>query len=349
MISTKELNLMNTVDRLNAVIDYVEKHITENLDLNQLAGIAQYSLYDFQRMFGFIAEMSIAEYIRKRRLTLAGLDLKHNDIKVIDAALKYGYDSPSAFARAFQAFHDITPSAAKKSDVALRILHRLIFQITVKEVSQMIRTEKITVNGKEYEASYFGEQDLRHLNWPSTKREFWRLEDAYNDFKGCQCTSDVLPYNNYPMNIELEQVFVIDYTKKDGSVERTYYISNGDVWQDMPSTRQIKIEPTEPLRVDKLTVNGKDYKAPYFGEQDISSWSKYAKREFWRLENAYDDFKDKERTNSVLPYNNYNMNIKAEQVFVIDYTNNDGCVERKYYISDGTVWQNMPSTCEISL
>ena len=101
---------MNTVDKLNAVIDYVEKHITEEIDLNHLAGIAYSSLYDFQRMFMFIAEISIAEYIRKRRLTLAGLDLRHNNAKVIDAALKYGYDSPVSFARAFQAFHGVTRS-----------------------------------------------------------------------------------------------------------------------------------------------------------------------------------------------------------------------------------------------
>ena len=233
---------MNTVDRLNAVIDYVEKNMTENLDLNKLAGIASYSLYDFQRMFGFIAEMSIVEYIRKRRLTLAGLDLKHNDAKVIDATFKYGYESPSAFARAFQAFHGITPSAAKKSDVALRILPRLIFQISVKEVPQMIKTDKITVNGKEYEASYFGTQDISSWAKHSTKREFWRLENAYNDFKNNQTTDDVLPYNNYIMDIETEQVFVIDYTEKDGSVKRKYYRSDGIVWEGMTSTSEFTLE-----------------------------------------------------------------------------------------------------------
>jgi len=112
---------MNTVERLNAVVDYVEKHITEPLDLNQLAGIAYYSLHDFQRMFTFIAEMSITEYIRKRRLTLAGLDLQNNNAKVIDAALKYGYESPVSFARAFQAFHGVKPREAKKPAVSLRI------------------------------------------------------------------------------------------------------------------------------------------------------------------------------------------------------------------------------------
>ena len=340
---------MNTVDRLNAVIDYVEKNITENLDLNRLAGIASYSLYDFQRMFGFIAGMSIVEYIRKRRLTLAGLDLKHNGAKVIDASLKYGYESPSAFARAFQAFHGISPSAAKKADVSISVLPRLIFQINVKEVPQMIRTEKITVNGREYEASYFGEQDISSWAKTSTKREFWRLENAYEDLKHKVATNDVLPYNNYPMAIEEGQAFVIDYTEKDGSVGRYYYISDGTVWQDMPSTREIRAEPTVPKRVDKIAVNGKEYEASYFGEVDISSWSKHEKREFWRLENAYDDFKHRRTTEDVLPYNNYVMDMETGQVFVIDYTAKDGSVERKYYRSDGVVWEGMPSTSEFVL
>jgi AraC family transcriptional regulator len=233
---------VNTVESLNAVIDYVEKHITEKLDLNYLAGIACRSLYDFQRLFSFITEMSIAEYIRKRRLTLAGLDIKHNEVTVTEAALKYGYESPVSFARAFQAFHGVIPSEAKKSNISLKTFPRLIFQIIVKEVSQVIRTDKITVNGKEYEASYFGEQNMSSWSETYTKRKFWRLENAYDDLKDKEKTNDVLPYHNYPMPIETEQVFVIDYTKKDGSIQRKHYLSDGTVWQDMPSTVDLRLE-----------------------------------------------------------------------------------------------------------
>ena len=67
-------------------------------------------------------------------------------------------------------------------------------------------------------------------------REFWRLEHAYDDFKDCELTSDNLPYSNYPMRIETGQVFVIDYTKTDGSVTRLYYRSDGDQWNGSPST-----------------------------------------------------------------------------------------------------------------
>lgn len=105
----------------------------------------------------------------------------------------------------------------------------------------------------------------------------------------------------------------------------------------------------EPYRVDIIQVDGKDYEALYFGKQDLAGFKDYAYREFWRLENAYDDFVDRVKTKDVLPYNNYPMLIEAGQVFVIDYTKTDGSVIRKYYRSDGHVWNNMPSTEEFTV
>ena len=102
----------------------------------------------------------------------------------------------------------------------------------------------------------------------------------------------------------------------------------------------------EPLRKEIITVNGKDYEASYFGRKEITWSDKYIQREFWRLENAYDDFKNMKKTGDILPYDNYPMLIEEGQVFVIDYTRKDGSVERKYYRSDGYIWNNRPSTEE---
>ncbi len=104
----------------------------------------------------------------------------------------------------------------------------------------------------------------------------------------------------------------------------------------------------EPTRVDTIMINEKDYNASYFGKQDLIGFKDYAYREFWRLENAYNDFKDKPKTGDVLPYNNYPMLIETGQVFVIDYTKTDGSVVRMYYRSDGHVWDSMPSTEEFT-
>ena len=105
-----------------------------------------------------------------------------------------------------------------------------------------LKTDVITVGGKEYEATYFGEQDLSGFGMDFISREFWRLENAYNDFKDKPKTGDVLPYGNYPMQIETGQIFVIDYTKSDGTVTRMYYRSDGNSWQGSPATEEFRID-----------------------------------------------------------------------------------------------------------
>jgi hypothetical protein len=99
----------------------------------------------------------------------------------------------------------------------------------------------IEVQGKSYEASYFGKQNLTGFN-DITYREVWRLEAAFEDFKSYEKTGDVLPFNNYPMLVEVGQVFVLDYGRTDGSVTRMYYISDGKIWENLPSTVEIKLE-----------------------------------------------------------------------------------------------------------
>lgn len=96
--------------------------------------------------------------------------------------------------------------------------------------------ERITISGKAYDASYFGQEDMSAWSKEFVSREFWRLNDAYDYFKNRPKTGDWLPYDNYPMPIETGQVFVIDYTKKDGSVVRMYHRSDGLVRDDEPIT-----------------------------------------------------------------------------------------------------------------
>lgn len=102
----------------------------------------------------------------------------------------------------------------------------------------------------------------------------------------------------------------------------------------------------EPYRVDVITVGEKEYEASYFGKQDMSGFKDYAYREFWRLENAYGDFKNKPKTGTLLPNNNYPIPIETGQVFVIDCTKTDGSVIRMFYRSDGYIWNGAPSTEE---
>lgn len=104
-----------------------------------------------------------------------------------------------------------------------------------------VRIDEITINGKEYTASYFGKQDLTGLR-DFSHREFWRIENAYEEFKDKPKTGDVLPYNNYPMTVEIGQVFRMVVTKKDGSVMEIYHRSDGHIWNGFPSTEEFVID-----------------------------------------------------------------------------------------------------------
>ncbi len=104
---------MDWITGLQKAIDYIEDNLTERLDYDAIAGNAFVSGFHFQRMFSVMCGYTLGEYIRSRRLSLAGSELSSGDNKVIDVALKYGYDSPDSFAKAFARFHGVTPSAAR--------------------------------------------------------------------------------------------------------------------------------------------------------------------------------------------------------------------------------------------
>ena len=105
---------------LQEAIDFIEAHLTDELDIREIAARAYLSPYYFQRVFHALCSVSVAEYVRNRRMTLAAEALAAGDARVIDVALAYGYDSPDSFARAFQRFHGVSPSAALRGGVSLR-------------------------------------------------------------------------------------------------------------------------------------------------------------------------------------------------------------------------------------
>lgn len=105
----------------------------------------------------------------------------------------------------------------------------------------------------------------------------------------------------------------------------------------------------EPIRSDTIQVNHKEYTAAYYGKQDLTGFKDYAYREFWRLEDAYQDFKGNPKTGDILPYEQYPMLLNEEQVFVIDYTKTDNSRTRQYYRSDGDVWEGEQVTVEFML
>ncbi|MDN3363886.1 AraC family transcriptional regulator [Priestia megaterium] len=128
---------MDLLRNMNRALHYIEENLTNDIDFREVARLALCSEYHFKRMFSFLAGITLSEYIRRRRLTLAAFELKDSNIKVIDVAIKYNYSSPDSFTRAFQNLHGITPSEAKKNGSSLKAFPKMTFQLSIKGGNEM--------------------------------------------------------------------------------------------------------------------------------------------------------------------------------------------------------------------
>ena len=128
---------MNWIDGMQRALDYIEAHLMEETDTEAIARCAYVSAFHFQRIFSAVCGMPLSEYIRKRRLTLAAEELSLGTVKVIDAAMRYGYDSPDSFSRAFTRFHGVSPSAAKEKGVKLNAFAPMRIRVTLEGGSTM--------------------------------------------------------------------------------------------------------------------------------------------------------------------------------------------------------------------
>jgi AraC family transcriptional regulator len=128
---------MDSLEKMNDALKYIEENLADEIDFAEVARRAYCSEYHFKRMFSFLAGVPLSEYIRRRRLTLAAFDLRESSSRIIDIAVKYGYNSPDSFTRAFQSLHGVTPSESKKNGQSLKAYPRMTFQLSIKGGSEM--------------------------------------------------------------------------------------------------------------------------------------------------------------------------------------------------------------------
>ncbi|WP_028593084.1 AraC family transcriptional regulator [Paenibacillus assamensis] len=128
---------MDSLERFNLALQYIEKHLDAEIDYAEIARIAVCSEYHFTRMFSFLAGVTLSEYIRRRRLSLAAFDLTISHVRVIDVAIKYGYSSADSFTRAFHSLHGITPSEARQNGQFLKAYPPMTFQLSIQGGSEM--------------------------------------------------------------------------------------------------------------------------------------------------------------------------------------------------------------------
>ncbi|MFE2292154.1 GyrI-like domain-containing protein [Streptomyces sp. NPDC059452] len=140
------------LERLNEAMEYIESHLGERIETAELARTAMTSEYHFRRMFSALAGVPLAEYIRRRRMTLAGAEVLASDRTLLDVAVRYGYDTGEGFARAFRAVHGIGPGEARRSGAVLRSQQRLTFRLVVEGSSAMryrlVEKEEFRVVGR---------------------------------------------------------------------------------------------------------------------------------------------------------------------------------------------------------
>ncbi|MEF9904044.1 AraC family transcriptional regulator [Streptomyces sp. P9-A2] len=125
------------LERLNQAMEHIERHLDQRIDAADLARITATSEYHFRRLFSALAGMPLSEYIRRRRLTVAGAEVLAGNRTLLEIAMRYGYTSGEAFARAFRVMHGVGPGEARRSGASLRSQQRLSFRLTVEGSSSM--------------------------------------------------------------------------------------------------------------------------------------------------------------------------------------------------------------------
>ncbi|WP_055551902.1 AraC family transcriptional regulator [Streptomyces sp. NBRC 110028] len=140
------------LERLNEALDHIESHLDQRIEVTELARIAVTSEYHFRRMFSALAGISLSEYIRRRRLTVAGAEVLAGERTLLEIAVRYGYGSGEAFARAFRTLHGVGPGEARRGGAALNSQPRMSFRLVVEGSSTMrywvVERERFHVVGK---------------------------------------------------------------------------------------------------------------------------------------------------------------------------------------------------------
>lgn len=163
---------MDTLKQMNAAIEYIEQNLCAGFDLDEAARLACVTADSFMRFFSYMTGMTLTEYVRRRRLTLAAQDLRCGDARIIDVAMKYGYESAAAFSRAFAKQHGVTPCLYRKNGGSLKVWPPVSFHITIKGAKEMdfrmIELADTEVYGisKQFDGQNFKtREELRHVMW----------------------------------------------------------------------------------------------------------------------------------------------------------------------------------------
>lgn len=172
---------MDMLNQLNAAMDYIESHLCAEWDVEKVAEIACVSPDSFLRFFSYMTGMTLTEYIRRRRLTLAASEIRNSRTPLVDLALQYGWDSSTAFSRAFARQHGLSPSQYRKNGGSLKIYPPASFHITIKGAKEM-----------DFQLLDLQETKLYGISYPYLGQGYTHREELRNRmWSDCECFEDV--------------------------------------------------------------------------------------------------------------------------------------------------------------
>lgn len=162
---------MFPLENISEAMDYIEEHLTDNITIQEVSDVAHYSHFHFQRLFQMLTGTTIGDYVRQRRLSLASRELITSDIKIIELAYKYQYESPESFTRAFKKLFNVTPSAVRKHHLSVKYYPKLAVQVQLKAESplkyRIVDKERLFLTG--FQTTFTAEEIVEGKAYPA----FW--------------------------------------------------------------------------------------------------------------------------------------------------------------------------------
>lgn len=228
---------MDSLKNMNNALAFIEKNLTNDIDIHEAAKRAFCSEYHFTRMFSFLAGVTLSEYIRRRRLTLAAFELNDSQNRVIDVAMKYGYNSPDSFTRAFHTLHGITPSEARNDGKTLKAYSRMTFQLSIRGGSEM----NYRIEEKE-PFKVVGVKKRVPVQFEGVSKDIEKLAESITD----EQYEKMYSYDN----MEPHQVVNASYNFDEGRSEEKGFV---DHMIGIPTTKEVPFDEFEVLEIPSHT------------------------------------------------------------------------------------------------
>ncbi len=255
---------MDSITSIQKAVDYIEENILEYLEYHTIAQQACMSSYHFQRIFSILCNFTVGEYIRYRRLSLAGFELLSTENKIIDIALKYGYDSPESFSRAFTRFHGMSPSSARMEKSHLSSFSKLsIKSILEGRTDRMQDLSKRGYLVKENGSVYYTKDMDRTGKWFSDILGWYdeidvRDENGLGTY-GCVSTIPhdlaalhIAPFTGIHMFYGEPQKGMVAFMLVQG-IERLHELVKKNGWEQIT---EVQMQPWGCKTCDVITIDG---------------------------------------------------------------------------------------------